>query len=126
MNAAEIGEDRVVLRDVSWSTYESLLDDLADTSSPRLAYDEGTLGIMTPLGRHEALNRTLAMLVGAMAEELGIDIQDFGSTTVRREPLHKGFEPDSCFSCSTSRPFEARSVWTSKAIRHPTSRSRSS
>jgi putative restriction endonuclease len=97
VNVAEIAEQRVVLRDVSWSTYESLLDDLADTSSPRLAYDEGTLEIMTPLGRHEALNRTLAMLVGALAEELGIDIQDYGSTTFRRKPHRKGFEPDSCF-----------------------------
>jgi len=38
-------EQRVVLYDVSWATYEHLLADHLDCSSPRCAYDEGTLEI---------------------------------------------------------------------------------
>ena len=55
--------ERVVLTDVSWETYESLLKDLADQSVPRLTYDRGTLQIMSPTDRHEECNRALARLV---------------------------------------------------------------
>jgi hypothetical protein len=34
-----ITEQRVILHDMSWETYEKLLADLADQSSIRLAYD---------------------------------------------------------------------------------------
>jgi Uma2 family endonuclease len=33
----------------------------------------------------------------AVAEELGIEAENLGSTTFRREDLERGFEPDSCF-----------------------------
>jgi hypothetical protein len=36
-------EQRVVLRSVSWETYERLLAESSDCSSPRLAYDRGVL-----------------------------------------------------------------------------------
>jgi len=35
--------------------------------------------------------------VRELAEEMGIDVRNFGSTTFRREDLARGFEPDSCF-----------------------------
>lgn len=87
----------VVLRDVSWRTYESLLEDLADRSSPRLTYDRGTLEIMSPTKQHEKFNRALALLVDTACDELGLDVESLGSTTFRREDLQRGFEPDSCF-----------------------------
>ena len=90
-------EQRVILSSVSWATYESLLADLADQSSIRLTYDRGTLEIMSPFPEHEKYNRTLALLVEVLAEELGIDVDNLGSTTFRRETLARGFEPDSCF-----------------------------
>ena len=31
--------DRIILRNVSWETYERLLKDLENSSSPRLAFD---------------------------------------------------------------------------------------
>ena len=33
----------------------------------------------------------------AVAEEIGVEVEDLGSTTFRREDLERGFEPDSCF-----------------------------
>ena len=47
--------------------------------------------------KHERPNRTLALLVEILAEELNMDVQRLGSTTFTREDLDKGFEPDSCF-----------------------------
>lgn len=87
----------MVLDNVSWETYASLLEDCADCSTPHLTYDRGTLEILSPSSQHEELNRTLALLVEILALELGLDIRSLGSTTFRREDLERGFEPDSCF-----------------------------
>jgi Uma2 family endonuclease len=90
-------EQRVIVRFVSWTTYEHLLADLSNQSSARLTYDRGMLEIMCPLPEHEEWNRTIALLVEVLAEEMRIDVRNFGSTTFRRADLARGFEPDSCF-----------------------------
>jgi Uma2 family endonuclease len=90
-------EQRVIIRFVSWTTYEHLLADLSNQSSTRLTYDRGMLEIMCPLPEHEEWNRTIALLVEVLAEEMRIDVRNFGSTTFRRADLARGFEPDSCF-----------------------------
>ncbi len=87
----------VILHNVSWETYESLLADHTDSSAPRFTYDRGELEIMSPNPEHEVTNRRIAQLVLAIAEEMGLEAEDFGSTTFRREDLERGFEPDSCF-----------------------------
>src|ERR671915_2304007 len=90
-------EQRVVLNNIGWNTYEHLLADHGDNSAPRLTYDRGELEIMSPSPEHEKFNRRIAQLVLAVAEELDIEAEDLGSTTFRREDLERGFEPDSCF-----------------------------
>lgn len=90
-------EQRVVLHNIGWTTYERLLADHENNSAPRFTYDRGELEIMSPSPEHEAYNRSIALLVETLAEELGIDVYDLGSTTFRREDLERGFEPDSCF-----------------------------
>jgi Uma2 family endonuclease len=90
-------EQRFVLRNVSWKTYEHLLADFAESRSPRLTYDRGTLEIMSPLPQHETLSHNLAMLVEIAAEAGDVDVAGFGSTTFKREDLERGFEPDACF-----------------------------
>jgi Uma2 family endonuclease len=89
--------ERVVLHDISWKSYESLLKDFADSSAPRLTYDNGVLEIMSPLTKHERYNRTLNLLVEEAAAALGLDVESLGSTTFKREDLARGLEPDSCF-----------------------------
>src|SRR5215203_2515146 len=90
-------EQRVLLRNISWETYERLLDERGDSSSPRFAYDRGELEIMVVSGRHEKPNRLISLLVEVVAEEMDLDLVNLGSTTFRREDLQRGFEPDSCF-----------------------------
>ena len=90
-------EQRFVLRNVSWKTYEHLLADFADRRSPRFTYDRGTLEIMSPLPQHETLSHNLAMLVEIAAEARDQDVLGLGSTTFKREDLERGFEPDACF-----------------------------
>lgn len=93
----EVLTDGVLLHDISWSTYESLLRDHPDAASPRLTYDRGDLLIMVSSPEHEKIIRTLDLLVELLAEEFEVESQTFGSTTYKRKDLQRGFEPDSCF-----------------------------
>jgi Uma2 family endonuclease len=90
-------ENRVILSNVSWETYERLLKDLENQSSPRLAYDQGVLEIMSPHFQHDRAKEILAAIVTMTLEELNVDFEPAGSTTFKREVLHRGFEPDSSF-----------------------------
>jgi Uma2 family endonuclease len=87
----------VVLPNVSWETYERLLEDLADCSAPRLTYDRGRLEIMSPTPEHERLNRRVNLIVETIAVELEVRYDALGSSTFNREDIARGFEPDSCF-----------------------------
>jgi len=90
-------EQRVVLQNVSWETYERLLADHAEASTPRFTFDRGMLEIMSPSSEHEKGKQTLSLLVEVMAEALGVDIENLGSTTFKRSQLERGFEADVCF-----------------------------
>lgn len=97
MGAVAGAEQAVLLYNISWQTYERLLADRENSATPRFAYDKGALEIMSPSAVHERFNRLIALLVEVLAEELGVEIDNLGSTTFRREDLQRGFEPDSCF-----------------------------
>jgi len=90
-------EQRVVLEDVSWGTYERLLSDHLDKSVPRFTFDRGRLEIMSPSSEHEEYKQALTMLVEMLADGRGIDIRNLGSTTFKRSELERGFEADVCF-----------------------------
>ncbi|MBR8827316.1 MAG: Uma2 family endonuclease [Gomphosphaeria aponina SAG 52.96 = DSM 107014] len=89
--------DRVLLNNISWEMFENLLLDLGDRSGVRLAYDFGTLEIMTPLPEHEYYKEVIGVLIQDLAEELDLDYESFGSTTWRRAIREAGVEPDNCF-----------------------------
>jgi Uma2 family endonuclease len=93
----EIAEQRVILSNISWQTFEQLLKELGDNRATRLAYNEGLLEIMTPLGPHENNNRFIDDLIRAITDELNLNLKKFGSLTMKREKKLKGAEPDSCY-----------------------------
>jgi Uma2 family endonuclease len=95
--AQDIQEQRMVLYNLGWDTYERLLRDHANASAPRFTYDRGMLEIMSPLPEHERLNRAVELLIAVIAEETGVEVYSLGSTTFMREDLQRGFEPDSSF-----------------------------
>ena len=99
LHPPQLAEVRIVVPNVRWETYESLLHDLADCSAPRLTYDRGELEIMSPTLKHEKINRAIEILVSTLAAEMKIEVASFGSTTFKREDIERGFEPDSSFYC---------------------------
>jgi Uma2 family endonuclease len=67
--------DRVLLQNISWQTYQSLVKDFEQQPAMRLTYDQGTLEIRMPLDPHESYKKLLGRLVEALTEELGIEIR---------------------------------------------------
>jgi Uma2 family endonuclease len=107
-SAATRGEERLILRNVSWGTYEHLLADHEDRSAPRFAFDQGTLEIMSPLEEHEEANRAFHSLVEALAVEWEREFRNLGSTTFKRADEKRGFEPDSCFYIQNAPQIEGK------------------
>lgn len=93
----------MVLRGVSWSTYQGLIRDLESEPGKRLTYDQGTLEIMVPLPPHEDYKKRIGRMVEATTEELAIEVRSLGSTTWSREDLQKGLEPDQCYYIQNER-----------------------
>ncbi len=92
-----VADDRVVLRCVSWETYERLLADDEERRVPRMTYDQGMLELVTPSMPHDEDAETIRRIVDIVAANLGIPIRSVGSTTFRRKDLERGFEPDASF-----------------------------
>ena len=88
---------KVILDNISWETYQRLMEERGERPKPRYAYDRGRLEIMVSSYEHENLKHDLATLVEVIAEELRLDIVGAASTTFQREDLAQGFEPDACF-----------------------------
>lgn len=87
----------ILLTDISWKEYETYLEDFAERSGWRLAYNEGKLEIMPPTYNHEKYSYSFAEFVRAYCDKFDLNLEGAGSTTFRRELLKKGVEPDECF-----------------------------
>jgi Uma2 family endonuclease len=98
MTAALIqSPDRVVLQNISWQSYQSLVRDFAQQPAIRLTYDHGFLEIRMPLAPHETYKKLIGRLIEAATEELDLEIRSLGSLTCAREDLESGLEPDQCY-----------------------------
>lgn len=89
--------DRVVLYNISWQQFESLLADLGESRAARVAYDNGTLEIRKPLPEHEYYKETIGDAIQDISEVLEQDYESLGSTTWKREIKKAGVELDNCF-----------------------------
>ncbi|MCC5642125.1 Uma2 family endonuclease [Nostoc sp. CHAB 5824] len=88
---------RVLLRDVTWQELETILEDLGEHRTARIAYDRGILEIMAPLPEHEDDKEIISDLVKALLEELDIEFRCLGSTTFKNQAMAQSIEPDQCF-----------------------------
>jgi Uma2 family endonuclease len=88
---------RVILDNISWETYQRLMEERGERPKPRYTYDRGRLEIMVTSYEHENLTHVIALLVELLAGELEMDIEGAASTTFQREDLAQGFEPDASF-----------------------------
>ena len=91
------GESRVLMRGVGWEGYERLLEMVGDQLSPRLAYHNGDVELMSPGYRHEGLAKRFGRIIYDLAMGLGLPCQPAGQTTFRRREVDGGVEGDETF-----------------------------
>jgi Uma2 family endonuclease len=105
-----IGEQRVVLRGLSWDRYLQILNALPQSRGSRLTYDDGVLEITVPLELHEFSGRLIECFVRAMVELMGLKIKTMGSTTMNYPTLKKGAEPDNAYYIQNQPLVKGRNV----------------
>jgi Uma2 family endonuclease len=96
--ATEDADQRVVLTAMSWQDFEALLAIRGERSGVRMYYLDGAIEIMSPTKFHENRKTKLARLLEVWALELGIDLEGFGSWTLKQEIKEAGAEPDECYT----------------------------
>ena len=103
-------EQRIVLHNVSWQGYETLLREIGECQV-RMTYDEGDLEIMTLSFGHENAGEWLGQLIFFLALELKIPICSGGSTTLKKSLRRKGLEPDKSFWIKHEREMRGKREW---------------
>jgi Uma2 family endonuclease len=87
----------MILKDLSWSEFQDILEDLGEHRSTKVTYHHGILELMTPSPEHETGKVILGDLVKALLEEIDREFCSLGSTTLQQPLLEQGIEPDDCF-----------------------------
>lgn len=116
-------DQRVYLHRVSWEDYEALLRARGESSAVRITYLEGTVELMAPSRYHERDKKRLARLLEVWAEERGVELEGYGSWTVKSEEDERGAEADECYVVGPHDPdaiehpdIAIEVVWTSGGI----------
>ena len=96
-DAADQVDHVVTLHDVPWAQYVALDTARGESAVPRLTFRKGTLTIMSPSTHHERIKTVIARLLEAWADLRDVDLEGFGSWTIRDEVEELGLEPDECY-----------------------------
>lgn len=91
------GETRVLLENITWQTFKTMLAEMGSERANKISYRQGNIEVMTPLKLHESSNRLIEVFIGVLCEELGLEVNRVGSLTLTRDDLEYGAEPDSSY-----------------------------
>jgi Uma2 family endonuclease len=92
-----VGERRVALQGITWQAYQTILHALPQTRAARLTFDDGTLEIAMPLEIHEQGSELIGLFIRILVVEMGLKVKSMRSTTLDREDLNRGAEPDNAY-----------------------------
>jgi Uma2 family endonuclease len=105
-----IGEQRVVIRGLSWDAYLKILSALPQSRGSRLTYDDGVLEITMPLEDHEFSGRLIECFIRILIELMEMRMKTMGSTTMNYPHLKKGAEPDNAYYIQNQPLVKGRNV----------------
>lgn len=88
---------QMLLKDISWQQLENILEEMGERRAARISYSDGWLEIMVPLPEHEKDKELIGDLVKLLLDQLEIDFEPFGSTTLKNERMRQAVEPDTSF-----------------------------
>src|SRR5438067_11387758 len=96
MATVSIPQPQPIVWNVTWEGYLAIGEALRD-QPVRMTYQRGRLEIMTLSLEHEKARKLFGRLLEALTEELGLAVDDGGSTTFRSEESEQGMEADDCY-----------------------------
>jgi len=105
--------EHMVLSDVSWQTFENLLDDMGECRY-RMAYDKGELEFMTVSLEHEGFGEWIGHLILFVALEMKLPLRSGGSTTLKKALRKVGLEPDKCFWLKNEKAMRGKKTWNAR------------
>lgn len=88
---------QLLVEDVNWQQFESILAELGERRASRLSYSNGRLEIMVPLPEHEKAKEIIGDMVKILLETRQVAFESLGSTTLKNERMSQAVEPDTCF-----------------------------
>ncbi|APB32922.1 Uncharacterized protein conserved in cyanobacteria [Gloeomargarita lithophora Alchichica-D10] len=91
-----IAEKRLTLHNVTWQTYQELSRLLGDRPV-KINFDGNILEMIMPLEIHEFISAMFETFIRILVIELELNIKTMGSTTLSREDLGRGAEPDNAY-----------------------------
>lgn len=97
LNSHAVIDQYVRLHGADWDDYERLMTLRAERADPRLTYLDGELELMTPSIEHEGDKKRLGRLIETYADEIGIELEGFGSWTLKSPDKRLGAEADECY-----------------------------
>ncbi|NEQ97651.1 MAG: Uma2 family endonuclease [Cyanothece sp. SIO2G6] len=86
----------LLIHDMSWEAYETLLHEFGEDCNVRLAYHSGTLSLMSPLPKHERAIVIMSDVVKLILRLQKRPWESLRSSTFKQQGL-AGIEPDDCF-----------------------------
>jgi len=89
--------NQLLLNNIDWQTFESILTELGEPRSSRVSYSKGFLEIMVPSPDHELSTEIISNMVKILLAELNIEFWGLGAVTLTNEKIAQSVEPDHCF-----------------------------
>jgi Uma2 family endonuclease len=105
-----VGERRVALQGITWQAYQAILQALPQTRAARLTFDDGTLEIAMPLEIHEQGSELIGLFIRILVVEIGLKVKSMRSTTLDRQDLNRGAEPDNAYYIQNQPKVAGRAV----------------
>ena len=90
-------DQRILLRGLTWEDYERLLAIRGESAGIRITYVAGVVELMSPSTHHEWIKTLVARLLEAWADQQEIELNGYGSWTVKNKDQERGLEPDECY-----------------------------
>ncbi|MCF3607351.1 Uma2 family endonuclease [Planktothrix agardhii 1033] len=110
IHSSPVGEKRVTLRGLTWQGYQQILGALPESRAARLTYDHGILEISMPLESHEFASELIGLFIRILVGEMGMKLKSMRSTTLTREDLDRGAEPDNAYYIQNQAKVAGRKV----------------
>jgi Uma2 family endonuclease len=104
-------EQRLVLHEIEWHDYVSMVNHLMGQRKLRITFDCGTLELMTTSNEHEFYKTVLGRFFETLAEEHKLLIAAAGNMTFQREDVDRGFESDECYWIANEPLRRGRITW---------------